>query len=720
MSESAHPPRSSPARLKPWQLLAMLAVLLYLGLALYQLNLPGLHYDEALDAAPAVQTVLGVRIDGAHTAEVAGHRWPLMVLQWMGATTTYLMIAAFGIFGIGAATLRATGVLIGLISLLLAWGFLRDYLDERAAGLSILLLAVSPGFVFWSRMIALVHLPLLPIGIATVWLLFRWYTLRQGHYLVMAAFGLGFGLQTHVIFLIVWAGLGLAWLLLSPWLGSGTGSRRWLWPWQISGTRTWILSGLALLLGASPLLMYNLQQTETIRYAMERLATGEAGRFRTLGGLAHAVGISLRNLGVLLDGEWFATRLGGLHRNPLAPLAFGLAAALVAWLAVRHRLSYSVKRVAFFAILILTIAFLQTIAEGSDGVYHLLVLWPMPQALVAVALVSLADRLRGSLQPIHSVWKKRSGVVHGALSLLAVLLVGAEAWTSIGYHRALAQTGGVGYFSDAIYSLARDLERAGGPQPIAMDWGFRRNLQVLTQNQVDPPEWFTYSDPPDPAFGGYVRELIGRFPNALYLFHAPEYTAFPGHLEVFEQEAYHKHLEPLLSKTYVQRDGKSVYQVYTLTPAPRLFDPPGIEHRLDVQLGDRLALLGYDMAQDRLHPGENIELTLYWKALASQERNYKVFVHLFDDSGTVWGQHDDLPVYGSYPMTEWQTGEIVPDRITIEPAAGIPSGAYHVFVGMYDEATGERLPLFLDGRRLKGDTLGLAEIRVDSSEGGSG
>jgi hypothetical protein len=720
MSESGHSLRSALARLKPWHLLAMLALLLYLGLALYQLTLPGLHYDEALDAAPAIQTVLGVRIDGAHTVQLAGHRWPVMVLQWMGATTTYLLIAAFGIFGIGAATLRATGVLIGLVSLLLAWGFLREYLDERAAGLSILLLAVSPGFVFWSRMIALVHLPLLPIDIATVWLLFRWYTRRQGRYLVMAAFGLGFGLQTHIIFLIVWAGLALAWLLLSPWLGSGTGLRRWLWPWQISGARTWILGGLALLLGASPLLIYNLQQTETIRYAMERLATGEAGRFRTLGGLARAVGISLSNLGVLLNGEWFATKLGDLHRNTLAPLAFGLAAALAAWLAIRHRLSYSAKRAAFFAILILSIAFLQTLAEGSDGVYHLLVLWPMPQALVAVTLFSLADWLRGSVPTAHPAWKKRAGVALGALGLLAVLLVGTEARTSIGYHRALAQTGGVGYFSDAIYSLARDLEQAGGPQPIAMDWGFRRNLQVLTQNHVDPPEWFTYSDPPDPAFGGYVRELIGRFPDALYLFHAPEYTAFPGHLRIFEQEAYRHHSEPLLAKTYVQRDGRPVFQVYTLTPAPRLFDPPDIEHRLDVQLGDRLALLGYDVALGPLHSGEDIKLTLYWKALGSQEQNYKVFVHLFDDSGTLWGQHDDLPVYGSYPMTEWQTGEIVPDRITIEPASGIPSGVYHVFVGMYDEATGERLPLFLDGQRLKGDTLGLAEIRIDSPEGGSG
>jgi hypothetical protein len=36
-----------------------------------------------------------------------------------------------------------------------------------------------------------------------------------------------------------------------------------------------------------------------------------------------------------------------------------------------------------------------------------------------------------------------------------------------------------------------------------------------------------------------------------------------------------------------------------------------------------------------------------------------------------------------------------------------------VFVGMYDESTGERLPLYLDGRRLEGDTLGLTDITIE-------
>src|SRR5688572_31983959 len=34
-------------------------LILYTGLSLYQIELPGLHYDEAFEAAPALQMLLG-------------------------------------------------------------------------------------------------------------------------------------------------------------------------------------------------------------------------------------------------------------------------------------------------------------------------------------------------------------------------------------------------------------------------------------------------------------------------------------------------------------------------------------------------------------------------------------------------------------------------------------------------------------------------------------
>jgi len=711
-----------------WWILTVLALLLYLALALYQLDLPGLNYDETLDAVPAMQVVQHQRIDSFATLKLAGRAWPLMTMPYVGVTTTHLLIPVFALAGIGVTTLRGTAVLLGLISLLLCYGFLSDFFDKRVAALSTLLLAVNPSFVFWSRMGAWVQLPLLPIAVGALWSMFRWHRRRRSGYLVLAAFMLGLGLGTHIQFLWMWVALGIAWLVLSPWLGSGRGWQRWTWPWQRTKAGAWILSLVALLVGTSPLLIYNLLSLGTIQYALDSVASEELGRLQGLKS-ADAVPVqilrdipimALRTFETLLSGDWFGSKLGGPISNPTAVWAFGLALIVILWLAIRRRLNYRFIRIAFLLILLISIVLQSVVVTSAESTHHLLIVWPIPQALVSIALFGLAAQSRGvggvdgagGSLPSPATRARRAAWL-GALGLVAVVLVGAETMATYRYHRTLSRTGGVGLFSDAIYTLASDLEKPGTPPSIAMDWGFRRNLQLLTQNRVDPPEWFTYSPPAESEYEGYVRELISRYPGALYLFHVPKYTAFPGHREVFEDVAYRHHLLPELWKTYYQRDGAPVYEVYTLKPPPRLFETPAMAHTLDVRLGERLALLGYDGPQGQVRPAEGrIKLTLYWKALTPQSGNYKVFAHLLDNNGKLWGQHDDVPTYGSYPMTEWQPGEVVPDRIKIEIGTDVPPGTYHVFVGMYDASTGERLPLLLDGQRLRGDTLGLTDITI--------
>ncbi len=105
-------------------------------------------------------------------------------------------------------------------------------------------------------------------------------------------------------------------------------------------------------------------------------------------------------------------------------------------------------------------------------------------------------------------------------------------------------------------------------------------------------------------------------------------------------------------------------------------------------------------------------MTLHWQAIAAGDRSYKVFVHLFDDAGKLWAQHDSPPAYAARPTDTWLAGEYVSDPIRLPIPTDAPPGTYHLFVGMYDEETGERLPLMQDGARLQGDTLGLADVVV--------
>ncbi|MEZ4767834.1 MAG: hypothetical protein R2844_05340 [Caldilineales bacterium] len=165
-------------------------------------------------------------------------------------------------------------------------------------------------------------------------------------------------------------------------------------------------------------------------------------------------------------------------------------------------------------------------------------------------------------------------------------------------------------------------------------------------------------------------------------------------------------------KSYRQRDGEPVFDVLILEPAPPLTQLPGAAQPLDVTLGDDLRLLGYDLAHATLAPGDVLQATLYWQTDSPQTHSYKVFVHLVDDSGTLWAQHDAAPRDWTYPTTRWQPGEIVADRIWLPLPADISPGRYHLFVGMYDQETGQRLPIQLNGQSQPGDTLELADILV--------
>jgi 4-amino-4-deoxy-L-arabinose transferase-like glycosyltransferase len=681
-------------------------LILYLALSLYQLDLPGLSYDEALDAVPAMQMALGRPLDIVDAFDLAGREWPLMVMPYVGPTTSYLALPGFALFDVSVTTLRVTNILLGLATLLLAWGFLRDFLDARVAALSVLLLALNPTFVFWSRIGAIVSLPMLPLSIIVLWSLWRWYRGGRGAYLALAAFCLGLGLTTKLLFIWLWIGLAAAWLLLSPWLRPGQGWAAWRWPLERSTLRTRVVALALLALGSAPLLLYNLRDPGTVQVLTANLTQTQLYGVDNRDVLANLRTVFLDDLPTLLRGAWWSGPSGELHVNRLALPAFLLAALALPLLCWRGRLIYSPRRLALFYVLIVAIVAQSAVTVSSLGATHLMILWPMPQALVAAALVNGAAVMLNRRPERRWLWIGLAGVA-------ALALVVAEVRTTWQYHQAMQRSGGTGWFSDAIYELAADLDQAGDWEPpiLALDWGFRRSLQLLTEDRVNPEERFSYAAQPDAAVEMFINWRVTQGP-ALYLLHTPAATAFPGHREVFEDAAYRHRLVPTLWKRYAQRDGEPVIEVFALEPAPRVFDVPAMRQRIDASLGEGLTLLGFDLPAATVQPGESLPLTLHWQARASVDRSYKVFLHLLDDDGTLWAQWDSPPALGGYPTTEWAPGEVVADRVRLAVGADTPPGTYRLFTGMYDEATGERLPLVWQGQRLAGDTIELAVIAV--------
>lgn len=125
----------------------------------------------------------------------------------------------------------------------------------------------------------------------------------------------------------------------------------------------------------------------------------------------------------------------------------------------------------------------------------------------------------------------------------------------------------------------------------------------------------------------------------------------------------------------------------------RIFSPPQIGSPITVTLGNEIQLLGYDLNETKVKPGGILRLTLYWRALRPSDVSYTVFTHLLDADSIIRGQRDSTPVMGERPTTGWAASEVIIDRYEIPISEETLPGPHRVEFGMYDPATGERLPM---------------------------
>jgi hypothetical protein len=92
-------------------------------------------------------------------------------------------------------------------------------------------------------------------------------------------------------------------------------------------------------------------------------------------------------------------------------------------------------------------------------------------------------------------------------------------------------------------------------------------------------------------------------------------------------------------------------------------------------------------------------LTLYWQTSTPLDTSYTVFVHSLNTQGELIGQADGPPAANHYPTSAWDPGEVVQD------SRSVPAGDRYL-VGLYNPASGERLPAFAaDGARLANDAV---------------
>jgi hypothetical protein len=140
---------------------------------------------------------------------------------------------------------------------------------------------------------------------------------------------------------------------------------------------------------------------------------------------------------------------------------------------------------------------------------------------------------------------------------------------------------------------------------------------------------------------------------------------------------------------------------------------PIIINPMEINLGDEVTFLGYDLSAIVVKPGDTLRLTLYWQARREIAGWYKVFTHLLDDADRIWAQRDSVPVGGTRPTTGWVKGEVIVDEYQLEVKSDAPGGDYIWEVGMYEEGTGQRLRVLNEEGQAVGDRILLGKVRIE-------
>jgi hypothetical protein len=117
---------------------------------------------------------------------------------------------------------------------------------------------------------------------------------------------------------------------------------------------------------------------------------------------------------------------------------------------------------------------------------------------------------------------------------------------------------------------------------------------------------------------------------------------------------------------------------------------PASARPFDVDYGGVARLLAFEVDRDVIRPGDSVDVTLYWQALAPTRENYSVYVQIFGWQQDL-GQRDTYAGGGAYPTSLWKPGQIIRDRHRIEIPQDVKGpGPAWMTAGFYQFDTMER------------------------------
>lgn len=203
-----------------------------------------------------------------------------------------------------------------------------------------------------------------------------------------------------------------------------------------------------------------------------------------------------------------------------------------------------------------------------------------------------------------------------------------------------------------------DVIISGSADP-ALEYYYAGDIYYIPTSDINPTDQFDW--------------LVGQY-SGIYLL-ASDRTSFA---DIYLRE----HTQAIYGDTY---PGVVQYRSWVVPPAE-------IEMPLAVRFGDIAVLRGYTLLDGA---GGGVILLLYWEALRPTESDYSVLVHVVTEVAEPGPSPIAVLDHGVanaiISTTVWQSSGLYRDPVVIP--ADLPSGQYAIRIGLYETATGAKLPI---------------------------
>lgn len=464
--------------------------------------LAGIQADEALFGSPLFSNIGKGLLSRLRHPGV-----PSMLMTYLGTLKTWLYWLWLDLAPANVWTIRLPMVFAGAATIFVFFKLVEQSVRRRAALIGAFLLAFDPMFLLTATFdwgpVAIEHLLL----VTGCFCLFRygaqyerratpgepfWHGLVWGRdrLLALGLFLLGLGLWNKAIFAWAIAGLMIA-------------SAFALWPFvgRELRVRTLAIAAVAFLAGASPVILYNLQQSGA--------TVGQNANFDPLELADKWLQVKATLNGNALFGYITAEFPAGRHQSGMY---YGMGVILLL-VPLWWR-----SRAAWFSLIFCTVSWLlmATTKGAGTSVHHVILLWPFPILFASVVLGRLP---------------KYAGAAATVGIVIAHLLVLQQ------YLLEFRQHGTGLIWTDAIFTLSDELKAADAKNIYVTDWGILDSVHLLHKGDLrlylasgplmsDSPSlgdldvFGRMMDDPSGIFVGHVRDRevfaeVGKHMDAL-------------------------------------------------------------------------------------------------------------------------------------------------------------------------------------------------------------